>query len=135
MPPSSSPSIASGAVLWSLLLVLGLFQGCSEGSSNDASPGSDSTAAPGPAGEVSGQARDAIPPIRVIPSILNWGTTDPETPVDGSVELENISNEPLTIVTVQSSCACTTTRSLDGQTIPPGGKVTLEAQLDPQNSV
>ena len=136
IPPCLSPSTASGAALCSLLLTLGLLQGCSEGASSDASPGGDSTtAAPRPAGEASGQARDAIPPIRVVPSILNWGTTDPETKVDGSVELENISNEPLTIVTVQSSCACTTTRSLDGQTIPPGGRVTLEAQLDPQNSV
>ena len=136
IPPCSSPSTPSGATLWSLLLVLGLLQGCSEGTPGDASTGTGSTAAaPTPAGEASRQSRDAIPPIRVIPSVLNWGTTDPETTVDGSVELENISKEPLTIVTVQSSCACTTTRSLDGQTIPPGGTVTLEAQLDPQNSV
>ena len=108
IPPCSSPSTPSGATLWSLLLVLGLLQGCSEGTPGDASTGTGSTAAaPTPAGEASRQSRDAIPPIRVIPSVLNWGTTDPETTVDGSVELENISKEPLTIVTVQSSCACT----------------------------
>ena len=78
---------------------------------------------------------NALPPIRVIPRELDWGSTLPEKEVEGSVQLQNISDSPLKIVAVQSTCKCTTTKDLDGQVIPPGGQVTLDATLDPQSSV
>ncbi|MEE2681657.1 MAG: DUF1573 domain-containing protein [Planctomycetota bacterium] len=78
---------------------------------------------------------NTLPPIRVFPRVLDWGTIDPEVEVEGSVQLQNISDSPLKILAVQSTCKCTATKALDGKIIPPGGQVTLDATLEPQTSV
>ncbi|MCH2185661.1 DUF1573 domain-containing protein [Myxococcota bacterium] len=72
------------------------------------------------------------PPIRVVPSVLNWGTVAPSASVTSSVRLENISDKPLKIISVQPGCKCTTTDDLNGKTIPPNGSLELEAVLDAQ---
>lgn len=74
----------------------------------------------------------SVPPIRVLPPTLDWGIVAPRAFVSGSVQLQNISSEPLTIVAVQPSCKCTTTSDLEGTVIPPGGSVELEAELEAQ---
>ena len=98
-------------------------------SSGTASPGAEQASARG------AEAANALPPIRVFPQILDWGTIDPEVEVEGSVQLQNISDSPLKIIAVQSTCKCTATKELDGTVIPPGGQVTLDATLEPQTSV
>ena len=110
------------------------------GAGASASPATSGSAvtAPTPADNAesaSGEAVNALPPVRVFPRVLDWGTIDPEVEVEGSVELQNISDKPLKIIAVQSSCKCTTTKELDGKIIPPGGQVTLDATLEPQTSV
>jgi hypothetical protein len=75
---------------------------------------------------------NAVPPIRVLPPTLDWGTVAPSAIKSGSVQLQNISSEPLKIIAVQPSCKCTTTSDLDGMVIPPGGSIELEADLEAQ---
>lgn len=74
----------------------------------------------------------STPPIQVIPRTLDWGIVAPRASVSGSVRLENTSDKPLKIISIQPSCKCTTTDDLNGQTIPPRGSVELEAVLDAQ---
>lgn len=75
-----------------------------------------------------------IAPIRVVPDILDWGLIAPYQEATASVRLENVSDQPMKILTVQPSCKCTTVDSLEGQVIPPKGFVELEAVLDPQTN-
>ncbi|MDG2031849.1 MAG: DUF1573 domain-containing protein [Phycisphaerales bacterium] len=76
-----------------------------------------------------------LPPVRVKPSVLDWGEIGPNQAVTGFVMLQNISDEPQTITLVQPSCKCTTTDGLAGVVIPAKGEVKLEATLDPQPNV
>ena len=126
------------AALFAALLV-----GCSDSGSEGSSSASNGDAS-APSNVASGSSvqtfapansAETLPPIRVIPRELDWGSILPEQQVEGSVQLQNISDKPLKIIAVQSSCKCTTTKDLDGQVIPPGGQVTLDATLDPQSSV
>ncbi len=80
-------------------------------------------------------APQTLPPVRVKPSVLDWGKVGPNQAVSGFVMLQNISDEPQTISLVQPSCKCTTTDGLAGVVIPPKGEVKLEATLDPQPNV
>ena len=49
-----------------------------------------------------------IAPIRVVPGILDWGLIAPYQEAKASVRLENVSDQPMKILTVQPSCKCTT---------------------------
>ena len=100
---------------------------------NPADIGGTSQAQGGGSGLIRAQdSPRTTPPIRVLPSTLNWGTVAPSATVMGSVQLQNLSDEPLTITAVQPSCKCTTTDDLAGKVIPPGGSVALEAELEAQ---
>lgn len=145
MPFSLEQMFKSGAQLACGTLLALQLGACSDSGSTEAESATTSAQAPAlnsqpEVGASSGQtatadASNTLPPIRVIPRELDWGSTLPERQVEGSVQLQNISDSPLKIIAVQSSCKCTTTKDLDGQVIPPGGQVTLAATLDPQNSV
>ena len=105
-----------------------------DGSGGGASTGAASSGA-AQGTSTTAEAVNTLPPIRVFPQILDWGTVDPDVEVEGSVQLQNISDSPLKIIAVQSTCKCTATKELDGTVIPPGGQVTLDATLEPQTSV
>jgi hypothetical protein len=131
----------------STVCLLGLLVGCGETASDqgntDASEGATATQVPARSeaavaastASATEESLNALPPIRVFPRVLDWGKIDPEVEVEGSVQLQNISEKPLKIIAVQSSCKCTTTKELDGKLIPPGGQVTLDATLEPQTTV
>jgi hypothetical protein len=134
----------------SFLSLLAFFAGCTDsgsGTGTEAGSSQASTSESSSAGttiasplatssaEAGGQLQvvaQTQPPVRVNPSVLNWGVIGPNQPVTGSVMLQNVSNEPQTIVLVQPSCKCTTTDGLAGTVIPPKGQVKLEATLDAQ---
>ena len=133
-----------------LLGALGTLAGCSDtgsegesaGGTNGAAlqtvPGTSTAATQMPGDQSSGNrlqvAPQALPPVRVNPSVLDWGTIGPNQAVTGSVKLQNISDEPQTILMVQPSCKCTTTEGLAGKVIPAKGEIELEATLDPQSN-
>ena len=71
-----------------------------------------------------------LPPIRMEPSVLDFGFITPNTKVQGSVKLQNVSSQPITILAVQPTCKCTTLNNLAGTVIPAGGAVDLEAAMD-----
>ena len=71
-----------------------------------------------------------MPPIRLEPPVLDFGFVAPSSASTGVVKLVNPTDAPLKILAVQPSCKCTTISDLEGQTIPPGGSLDLEATLD-----
>lgn len=71
-----------------------------------------------------------LPPIRMEPSVLDFGFITPNAKVDGSVKLKNVSSKPIKILAVQPTCKCTTLNNLAGTEIPPGGAVELVAAMD-----
>lgn len=71
-----------------------------------------------------------LPPISVVPPILDFGFIPPNVDSFGSVKLVNSSDKPVTILAVQPTCKCTTLNDLGGTVIPPGESVVLEAALD-----
>ena len=71
-----------------------------------------------------------MPPIRLEPPVLDFGFVAPSSASTGVVKLVNPTDAPLKILAVQPSCKCTTISDLEGQTIPAGGSVDLEATLD-----
>ena len=103
-------------------------------SPSTAATATGTTAAPAGGQQLSSGAAQTLPPVRVNPPSLNWGVVSPNLAVTGSVKLQNISDEPQTILMVQPSCKCTTTEGLAGKVIPPNGEVELEATLDPQSN-
>ena len=148
MPFSFEQMFMRGAQLGCVTLLALHLGACSDSGSSQpesADPSTASSAVPAtsaqsgvaasPVQVATANTLSTLPPIRVIPRELDWGSTLPEQEVEGSVQLQNISDSPLKIIAVQSSCKCTTTKDLDGQVIPPGGQVTLDATLDPQSSV
>lgn len=124
------PLIGSSHALLGLVLLLGL-SGC--GQEPGGEPRGDGAAAAVPGGGADDRpSSPTLPPIRVMPATLDWGTVAPNEEVLGSVRLQNLSDQPQTILSVQPSCKCTTTDSLDGTVIPPRGELVLEATLDAQ---
>jgi hypothetical protein len=71
-----------------------------------------------------------LPPIAVVPPILDFGFIPPNVDSFGSVKLVNTSDKAVTILAVQPTCKCTTLNDLGGTVIPPGESVALEAALD-----
>ncbi|MGA0172199.1 MAG: DUF1573 domain-containing protein [Phycisphaerales bacterium] len=71
-----------------------------------------------------------MPPIRLEPSVLDFGFVAPSSASTGVVKLVNPTETPLKILAVQPSCKCTTISDLEGKTIPAGGSLDLEATLD-----
>lgn len=69
------------------------------------------------------------PPLRADPVALDFGFLAPGEDRSGEVTLTNTSDQPVTILTLQPTCTCTTTSSLTGTIIPPGGNVRFEAKL------
>lgn len=91
---------------------------------------SDSGAAgPVQASQVQTQVAE-LPPLQMQPPILDFGFILPNTKVQGSVKLTNVSEDPMNVLAVQPTCKCTTLNNLAGRVIPPGGSIDLEAAMD-----
>jgi len=91
-----------------------------------AMPRPDRTAAPA-AGPDAG--RDAAPPIRLEPALLDFGTVDPHATLEGEILIHNVSGEPVTIVKTVSSCTCTVV-DLMNVTIEPGASVPMPVTFE-----
>ena len=75
-------------------------------------------------------ARDAQPPVRLEPAVLDFGFVAPNSESTGTVRLVNTSSEPLRIVAVSPSCRCTAINDLEGTVIAPGAAAELQATLE-----
>lgn len=69
------------------------------------------------------------PPIAISPAAVDFGFIPPSAKRVATVTLQNTSKDPITLIAVQPTCACTTTTNMAGQVIPAGGSVTFEAEL------
>jgi len=69
------------------------------------------------------------PPIVVSPAAVDFGFIPPGAKRVATVSLQNTSTQPITLIAVQPTCACTTTTNMAGQVIPPGGSVSFDAEL------
>lgn len=69
-------------------------------------------------------------PVRVEPTILDFGLVEPSQSIPGVFRITNTSSSPLVIVTTLTSCKCTTTQEYSGQRIAPGATFELSATMD-----
>jgi len=70
--------------------------------------------------------------VEIVPQILDLGPIMPNKAASGSVQIRNVGDTPVRILSVKASCKCTTLGDLTGTVIAPGASVTLEAELEPQ---
>lgn len=136
------------ALLALVCSILGLLPGCDRPAPETASVETSpvTAAPPPPSAEDRAAASDVVaanaasasrpgpvqgmPPIRLEPPVLDFGFVAPSSASTGVVKLVNPTDSPLKILAVQPSCKCTTISDLEGQTIPAGGSLELEATLD-----
>lgn len=116
-------------------LVLTAMLGCED--SAPPTPGSGPSAAapwtpPITVPKGSGVVRVVVPPsgvLEVSPESVDFGLVGPASTHPTTFVLTNRGSSPITVASVTTSCACTTTGSIDGLTIPPGGALDLDAAL------
>jgi hypothetical protein len=68
--------------------------------------------------------------IRFDPPELNFGYIPPNVNKTGTITVLNEGNAPVKILTMKSTCKCTTLSDLAGKVIPPGGSVPVTAELE-----
>jgi len=78
---------------------------------------------------------EAAAPIRLDPPTWDFGYVAPKSVNKAEFKIWNMSAAEIEIAAVAASCKCTTLVDIAGKKIPPGGFVTLEAQLDAAASV
>jgi len=66
------------------------------------------------------------------PPILDLGPVLPNKAASGTVQIRNVGDRHVRILSVKPSCKCTTISDLTGTVIAPGASVLLEAELEPQ---
>ena len=69
------------------------------------------------------------PPLAIDPPALDFGFIAPGESKTGIFTLKNPNNFPLTIVTLQPTCTCTSTTDLSGRVIAPGESIQFDASL------
>ena len=114
-----------------LLFVTIALAGCVEGGSENEDDGIGAVGANAPAVGASG---GDLPPVRVRPSLLDYGRVAPSTTVTGTVILSNFSDRAVRILSAQPSCKCTVISEINGTVIPPKGSIELEAALETQGT-
>ena len=67
--------------------------------------------------------------LEVSPKAVDFGEVAPASLHPATFTLANKGSVPITIVSAQPSCACTTISDLDGKVIAPGGTIDLDAAL------
>ena len=70
--------------------------------------------------------------VEIVPQVLDMGPIVPNKAATGSVQIKNVGDTPVRILSVKTSCKCTTIGDLTGTVIAPGASVALEAELEPQ---
>ena len=70
--------------------------------------------------------------VEIVPQVLDLGPIVPNKAASGSVQIRNVGDMPVRILSVKASCKCTTIGDLTGTVIAPGASVALEAELEPQ---
>jgi hypothetical protein len=113
-------------------LLLAASQGCENSVSSTPAATAAPWAPPATAPKGSGIVRIAVPPagvLEVAPESVDFGLVAPASIHPATFVLANKGSVPITVASVTTSCACTTTSSIDGITIPPGGTLDLDAAL------
>ena len=121
------------AIVVLLLIVPIALSGCTGESSENQQKDQAGGEAPSTATAI-GQSSGRVPPVRVLPAELKFGPVAPGATVTGTVTLNNFSDQPVRILSVQPSCKCTTTQDLNGKVIPAKGSLELEASLESQST-
>ena len=70
------------------------------------------------------------PPVEFEPANLNFGIVPPHTIGKGTAKIWNVGDQPLRIVKSITSCGCTSTESLAGRVIPPGGFIEFNTEME-----
>ncbi len=70
--------------------------------------------------------------IQFVPQVLDLGPVVPNKAATGSVQIRNVGDRHVRILSVKPSCKCTTIGDLTGTVIAPGDFVIMEAELEPQ---
>ena len=67
--------------------------------------------------------------LEIAPAAIDFGLVAPASIHPARFVLRNKGAAPITVASVTTSCACTSTSFIDGVAIPPGGTLDLEAAL------
>lgn len=74
--------------------------------------------------------QDPLPPVKVEPPSVDAGIYPPKGSGTATIQLTNTGDEPLTILTVQTSCSCTAVNDVTNTVIEPGATVTLTVRME-----
>ena len=77
---------------------------------------------------------DGPPPLRLEPSVLDFGIIAPGKQAEGVCKLINTGTKELEVLTVQPGCKCTAINDIAGQKIPVGGSIDLKAAMTAQSA-
>ena len=70
--------------------------------------------------------------VEFVPRVLDLGPIVPNKAASGTVQIRNVGDRHVRILSVKASCKCTTIGDLRGTVIAPGASVPLQAELEPQ---
>lgn len=79
------------------------------------------------------QVRSGLPPISLTPEVVDLGDIAPRTSSHGTLTLTNTGDQPLRIVSLRTTCACTVP-SIESDTIAPGESIDVVLELEAQSS-
>ncbi|MHC4990515.1 MAG: DUF1573 domain-containing protein [Planctomycetota bacterium] len=138
--PTLPAAVSTGCLLLPAVLAAVLLAGCGDGRGGAASetaagggtPTTDDTPAPTRSADRSRVENnpEGWPPIELEPPVLDFGILEPGGVGRGSVRIWNVGQQPLRVLRAATSCGCTTTDSLDGRVIQPGGSTEFTTNME-----